>query len=225
MSASRSDRGTVAIPRLCKLDPPLPMPLLLLVDTREQAPLTDHFPPWIGKDKRPVIAAPATLRTADYTSHPLQDLAIIERKSPADFMGTLYGDNRERWERELERVAAYELVSIVVEGERSDCAQASPGVNWRAVEADIADLRVRHGVDVAFKQGRLQAAYYVARWLWAAERQLLPRTTPAERLRDAANGLGLSDDRVSKGLRELVAREHLSDRFEAVFRKSCKGEK
>jgi ERCC4-type nuclease len=188
------------------------------VDTREQAPLTPHFPPHVGKDKRPVKAVVHHQPTGDYCTPPLFNRACIERKSPSDFMGTLYSDNRERWTKELDRFATFELVSICVEGERSDCAEAAPGVNWRAVEGDIADLRIKHGIDVAFKEGRAQAAWFVARWLWAAEGALLPRKTSAERLRDAAEGLGLRDCHVSRGLVAFVEREHKQELLEERIR-------
>src|SRR5208282_1722683 len=61
-------RGSVRLPRT-KLDPPAPLPLVILCDTREQDPLT--FPAVVGRERRPVITRRATMRTGDYCSERL----------------------------------------------------------------------------------------------------------------------------------------------------------
>ena len=187
MTADAFRRASAHVPEL-RLPHPEPAPLVILVDTREQSPRT--FPEFVGKDKRPVVTRVVTLAVADYTTEALQRTAVIERKSASDFMATITAD-RERWDREVDRFAQFDRVAVVVEADRSECAAVAPGVNWRAVESTIADLFVRHGVAVSFQMGRVQAAYFVARWLWAAERVLLPRPTPLERLHGVALGLGL----------------------------------
>jgi hypothetical protein len=99
--------------------------------------------------------------------------------------------DRERWDREVERFATYDRAAIVVEGERSECAEAAPGVRWESVEGTIAALDVKHQVAVHFKMNRLHAAWFAANWLNRAERALLPRPTPLERLHGVALQLGL----------------------------------
>ena len=182
-------RASATVPAL-KLPHPEPAPLVILVDTREQDPWT--FPAFIGRReaRRPIVVREHGQKVGDYTSELLLGIATIERKSPTDFMQTITYD-RERWDREVARFARYERAAIVVEGERGECAEVAAGVRWESVEGTIAGLDVRHGVPVHFKQGRMQAAWFAAAWLARAERVLLPRPTPLERLHGVALGLGL----------------------------------
>ena len=175
------DRGSVRIPST-RLPHPAPAPLVILIDSREQDRWV--FPTFVGREKRPVQTKDGGLPTGDYTTEPLLGLAVIERKSPGDFMSTITHD-RERWDREVARFGQLERVCIVVEGERSECADVAPGVRWESVEGTIASLDVKHRVAVHFKQGRAQAAWFAASWLRRAEAELLPRIPPAVRLRDA----------------------------------------
>lgn len=176
-------RGSVRIPTVLLPHPSL-SPLEIVCDTREQNPWV--FPEYIGprERRRPILVRRGTLSIADYSTVPLLGLAVIERKSPADFMSTITHD-RERWDREVARFGQLERVCIVVEGERSECADVAPGVRWESVEGTIASLDVKHRVAVHFKQGRAQAAWFAASWLRRAETELLPRIPPSVRLRDA----------------------------------------
>lgn len=182
-------RGSARV-QSTQLPHPDPAPLVILIDTREQDPWS--FPEFIGprENRRPIVVRRHGQSTGDYTTERLLGIAVLERKSPRDFMQTITYD-RDRWDREVERFARYERVAIVVEGERGECADAAPGVRWESVEGTIAGLDVRHGVPVHFKQGRAQAAWFAAAWFARAEKVLLPRTTPLERLHGVALGLGL----------------------------------
>src|SRR5580704_8816751 len=83
----------------------------VLVDRREQRPL--NLP----------NSEPATLTTGDYSirtaDHDYRDRIAVERKSLEDLYGC-FGQSRERFSRELERLATYPYPAIVVEASWSD---------------------------------------------------------------------------------------------------------
>jgi ERCC4-type nuclease len=83
----------------------------VLVDRREQRPL--NLP----------NAEPATLTTGDYSirtpDRDYRDRIAVERKSLEDLYGC-FGQSRERFSRELQRLAAYPYPAIVVEATWSD---------------------------------------------------------------------------------------------------------
>jgi hypothetical protein len=89
----------------------------VVVDSREQAPY--HFQ-GVRADakgfKVPIIVRTVVkgLETGDYSIVGLENRITIERKSLADAYGT-FGDGRERFERELERMRSYEYSAVVIE--------------------------------------------------------------------------------------------------------------
>lgn len=101
------------------------LPFTVAIDTREQ-----HAFAFTGlrsdadKHYRPLIVPTtrATLHTGDYsildtgTEHNYSDRITIERKSLADLFSTL-GQNRARFERELDRMAELEWSAVVIEAD------------------------------------------------------------------------------------------------------------
>jgi ERCC4-type nuclease len=83
------------------------MAFVILIDTREQLPLA------LPNARR------ATLSTGDYSIEGYVDQIAVERKSLADLYGC-FGQSRERFERELERLAAYPYPAIVIEATLAD---------------------------------------------------------------------------------------------------------
>lgn len=81
-------------------------------DSREQLPY--HFGPGVRVER-------ATLPEGDYAiADVLADrVAVVERKSYADFYGCLTS-SRKRFERELERLAAWRFPLVIVEGAWSE---------------------------------------------------------------------------------------------------------
>lgn len=87
-----------------------------IVDTREQTPL-----------KLPGIRSEAgTLATGDYSVKGLESLIAIERKSLPDLVACC-GRERERFDREVQRLLAYPVRALVVEADWQDIESA----NWR----------------------------------------------------------------------------------------------
>ena len=85
----------------CKLEP---SSVIALIDTREQRPLS----------LLPLLSKGATLATGDYSLLGLESHVCIERKSLEDLLGCV-GRERERFERELQRMLAYPVRVLLVE--------------------------------------------------------------------------------------------------------------
>lgn len=75
-----------------------------IVDTREQLPL----------DLSPLQTVQGTLPTGDYSIQGLQNVVAIERKSLPDLIGCV-GRDRERFDREVQRLLAYPVRALVIE--------------------------------------------------------------------------------------------------------------
>jgi ERCC4-type nuclease len=81
-----------------------PESLTAICDTREQAPL----------DLAPLKTEWGTLATGDYSVRGLEHVIAVERKSPDDLLAVC-GCERERFEREVQRLLAYPVRALVVE--------------------------------------------------------------------------------------------------------------
>jgi ERCC4-type nuclease len=113
--------------------------LVILADTREQA-----IPPFPDG----VVIERTTLREGDYTMPALRTIAVIERKSAADFASTLSW-GRDRFDREVQRLHSYRWKCVVVEADLSMVYRAS-GMHPHSILGSIASLLARHDVPVLF---------------------------------------------------------------------------
>ncbi len=132
----------------------------LIIDTREQWPLEfPHFPSERG-----------TLPTGDYGLAALPRLMCIERKSMADLVQSLTSE-RERFDRELDRMRAYPLRRLLIVGTlaelhgiltRRKAAPQSIAGSLRAIDATR--------VPVVQVDTPKRAAQLVEAWAWYAWR-------------------------------------------------------
>lgn len=143
---------------------PAELPLehvVALVDTREQAPLA----------LAPLASITATLTTGDYSIRGLENVVAIERKSLSDLIGCV-GRERERFDREVQRLLAYPVRALVVEA------------TWQEVEAGgwRGDVRpaaaigsllgwIASGLPVLMAGDHERAGRYVARLLVTTARR------------------------------------------------------
>ena len=81
--------------------------IVILIDTREQLPLA------LPNSRR------ATLSTGDYSVEGYENLIAVERKSHSDFVGCV-AQGRDRFERELARLAMFEYPALVLECTMAD---------------------------------------------------------------------------------------------------------
>ena len=127
----------------------------IICDTREQLPLE------IPDMER------ATLSTGDYSIEGHHEAGIVlERKSLSDLCGVI-GNGRERFERELERLAKFDRAAIVIEASMSDALRGTgySKVSPRAVMGSLLTWWVRYGVPPIFCDNRLNAAATVRKIL------------------------------------------------------------
>lgn len=125
-----------------------PAPIVCLIDSREQVPFV--FPPTVkvaGRDV-PVQTRTIHLRTGDYSIAGLEGCAAIERKSGADLLSSL-SHERERFDREIERMALLRYKAIVCEAHLNELHDMS-GVRTKAILGSIASFYARYQVPTFF---------------------------------------------------------------------------
>src|SRR4051812_7068507 len=132
-----------------------------LVDSREQLPL----------DLSPLLVEVGTLATGDYSIKGLEHVVAIERKSAEDMLACI-GRERERFDREIQRLLAYPVRAIVVEAgwqffERGE---------WRSSvtpNAAIGSLLgwITAGVPIVMCYTHERAGKFVSRMLYTAARR------------------------------------------------------
>ena len=127
-------------------------PFTVLVDHREQSAwsFTDLPPKKGWKGRLFVPVSRAHMVTGDYTIAGLEDRFALERKSLEDLYGTL-GQNRERFEAELQRLQKMDFAAVVIEATLREvwCPQ-SFRTDWRskmdprAVESTMVAWAIRY---------------------------------------------------------------------------------
>ena len=137
---------------------PLPR---LLVDTREQTPLTfEHLP-----------SAPAALQSGDYSVRGLEDVFAVERKSLADLVGSLKS-GRDRFMRELHRLRGFSFARLLVVGTMQELYTMSQRgrVNLDQVEHSLLSIEQRYHVPVVRVDTPAAGALMVETWAFTAWR-------------------------------------------------------
>jgi ERCC4-type nuclease len=149
------------VPDLPLLDGNLP---ILVVDTREQTPLTFNR----------LRSTPGTLTTGDYSIRGLENLFAVERKSKADLIGCMVGENRERFSRELHRLNGFAFRRLLVTCSESEIEYG----DWRSkitpkvVRNTLAAIEAR-GVPVVFAPSVEEASRRIEYWAFWYAREYL----------------------------------------------------
>lgn len=101
----------------------------VVIDTREQRPFAFQGLRCDATDGGGPLTVPVvrgTLKSGDYSLAGHETRVAVERKSLEDCYGTI-GQGRERFERELERLAAYRFAAVVIEATWPEvCADPPP---------------------------------------------------------------------------------------------------
>jgi DNA excision repair protein ERCC-4 len=148
------------------------MNLTILVDSREQAPLA--FPGF--ETER------ATLTTADYSciadGVDMRDIVAIERKSVSDLLACV-GGQRERFEKELERLSRIRFRCLVIEASLSDVVAGCAGrrLTPNQVTGSVLAWVFKYNCPPIFAGDRHSAAVVVATLLRHASRYELAART------------------------------------------------
>lgn len=140
---------------------PLASHLVAVVDTREQRPL----------DLSPMQMVPGTLATGDYSVKGLEHVVSVERKSLPDLLACV-GQERERFDREVQRLLAYPTRALVVEATWQDIEAG----NWQSRVSAAAALGsllgwVAMGLPIIMSGDHKRAGTYVSRILYIAARR------------------------------------------------------
>ncbi len=94
-----------------------PDQVVAIIDTREQLPL----------DLSPLRTEAATLPTGDYSVRGLESIVAIERKGLGDLLACIGGE-RERFDREVQRLLGYPVCAVIVEATWPDLERG----DWRS---------------------------------------------------------------------------------------------
>ena len=160
------------------------MPPLVLVDTREQAPLQPFV---YATCQRMLLATErVTLAEGDYAlaGFPV-GMVALERKSIADLWGTLFGSGVnalgertgqvDRFRSELDRLRGYSLTRILVEGDKRgmyafaldrSCGDVDIArKHYKAILGLLISFEIDYGVPVQWAGSRDGAAHYVGAML------------------------------------------------------------
>lgn len=135
-----------------------------IIDSREQRPL----------DLSPLKVVRGTLTTGDYAVQGMKSVAI-ERKSLPDLLQCV-GKERERFQRELDRMMAFPTRALVVESTWQQCESGlwlTQGRSQVSQNALIGSLLgwIAQGVPVIMAGDHERAGRYVARLLFTAARR------------------------------------------------------
>lgn len=138
-----------------------PEQVTAIVDTREQRPL----------DLSPLRIVAGTLATGDYSVAGLENIIAVERKSLDDLLGCV-GTDRDRFDREVQRLLAYPVRALVVETTWPVIEHGG----WRSKVPPAAALGsllgwVAAGLPVIMAHDHGRAGLYVSRLLFIAARR------------------------------------------------------
>lgn len=141
---------------------PAAFPAVVLIDQREKLPYRfDAVPADVGQGGGllAVTTSVETLPSGDYSLDGWRTEVAVERKSACDLFGTL-GGGRDRFVRELERLASYRFAAVVVEAEWSDVFNDPPRhtqLSPKSVYRSVLAWSVRYPARWFFVPGRAVA--------------------------------------------------------------------
>lgn len=132
-----------------------------ICDSREQIPL----------DLAPLRVIRGTLPTGDYSVVGMENIVSLERKSLDDLLGCV-GHDRERFDREVQRLLAYPVRALIIE---SSWAALERG-GWRSKVTPAAALGsclgwIASGLPIVMADNHERAGQFVARILFTAARR------------------------------------------------------
>lgn len=131
--------------------------LTIVQDRREQAPLAPLFPASVpartGGGTWTVEVVPGTLDAGDYALLAFPNGCVIERKGGGvDEIAQNVTTHRERFERELVKLAACEQAIIFIEGTSEDihCGGVRSQISPQSFEATIDSIALKYGIGCHF---------------------------------------------------------------------------
>lgn len=135
--------------------------VMAVIDPREQ----------MAFDLSPMQMIRATLQTGDYSYRGGENVCRIERKSIDDIVACC-GRERERFEREVERLLAFPCRAIIIEGSWSDIERGEwrSQIGPKAVAQSLLSW-ISRGLPVVLPGSRERAEDYCRRLLYLSARR------------------------------------------------------
>lgn len=158
-------------------------PWVIVRDTREQAPFAFQN---VDENFDVIHVVDKALDTGDYSIAGFENRITIERKSVSDFYQSI-GADRERFEREAERLAKMEFAAIVIEGNWKDIWDERPStiqMSAKSATHTILSWQVRYGIHFHLSEHRRHAeiaTFHLLRHFWKQEQERIK----AEKEREA----------------------------------------
>ena len=162
--------------------------LTVVVDTREQWPLNFNFP-----------TVRETLHTGDYSVEGYENEIAIERKGVDDLVSCLKNDNRERFERELDRGRSLNYFALCIESELSAISnhRYQSCMNTVSVIQSLVTFSVRYRLPIFFCPNRQYTARITESLLqkYHRESNLISEASVIAKLRSQGIGQNSGDYR------------------------------
>lgn len=151
-----SDESFPSLPALRSLSKLADIQPRIIIDTREQCPLSFER----------LASITGTLQTGDYSACGLESDIAIERKSIADLIGSLTC-GRERFMREVDRLRAFPFARLLIVGSEAEIRSGyfRSNANPKAIIHSLHSIEAR-GLPVVFAATAREAARLVERWTW-----------------------------------------------------------
>jgi len=131
--------------------PVLPPGFVLVIDSREQEP-------YFLVAGKPILGIPmirTKLDAGDYSIKGFENMIAIERKSLTDFYNCV-GNDRTRFEKELERLQSYEWKGLVIESTESGLfyPQLYSAVHPESVRGSLVSFDIKWGLHIFYAENR-----------------------------------------------------------------------
>ena len=141
-----------------------PEHLTAIIDTREQWPV----------NLSPMKTIRETLQTGDYSIQGMQNILSVERKSLPDLISCMT-TGRERFEKELQRLRAYPIRCVVVEGTWTDLEQGNyrSQLNPKAATHTIASWMSCFNIPFHFVGDHDAAGRFISYFLFTSAKRLV----------------------------------------------------
>lgn len=139
-----------------------PNEVCAIIDTREQHPL----------DLSPLKTEVSVLETGDYSLASCKDLVRIERKSLPDLLACVGGE-RERFEREVQRLLAFPVRVLVIESDWQEIEMGKwirPKITTEQVVGSLLGWQAM-GLSIHMCSDHARASRHVARLLFTIARR------------------------------------------------------
>lgn len=135
----------------------------VIIDSREQCPFVFSRLPSIR----------GCLQTGDYSFLGGQELFAVERKSIADLITCVMGENRERLERELHRLRGFRFARLLVVGDQGQITRQEyrSNVSPRSILNSLHAWEARY-IPVVWTPDPESAARQVESWVYWFAREL-----------------------------------------------------